>query len=159
MLFPVKRILWPTDFSEASYEALNRALELCSNLSSELIAVHVVPDIPKIVSNHEYGVQDNDYLEEVRKYERELHKAALQKLHTVIQQRVPKEINSAVIVTHGDPACEILRTADDERVSLIVIATHGLTGWRQLVFGSVAERVVRVATCPVLTIRSPRENR
>jgi nucleotide-binding universal stress UspA family protein len=159
MLFPIRRILWPTDFSEASYEALDRALELCAHHSSELVAVHVVPDIPRIMPAPESGGQKTLYPAELKAYERELHKAARQRLHEVIEQRAPKNIKSAVVVTHGDPACEILRTAEDERVSLIVISTHGLTGWRQLVFGSVAERVVRVATCPVLTIRSPREKR
>ena len=158
MLLPIRKILWPSDFSEASYEALDRALELCAQLSSELVAVHVVPDIPRILLS-ESEAEKTVYPAELKRYEQELHKAARQRLHAVIQQRVPKEIKSAVIVTHGDPACEILRTAEGERVGLIVIATHGLTGWRQLVFGSVAERVVRVATCPVLTIRSPRERR
>ncbi|HKV38484.1 MAG TPA: universal stress protein, partial [Blastocatellia bacterium] len=53
------------------------------------------------------------------------------------------------------PATEIVQTADDEESGLIVIATHGLTGWRHLMHGSVAERVLRLANCPVLTIRAP----
>lgn len=159
MLLPITRILWPTDFSEASYEALARALELCAHFSAELVAVHVVPEIPRIMPAHESDAQKTPYVAELKRYEQELHKAAQKRLYEVIQQRVPKDIKSAVIVTRGDPACEIIRTAEDERVSLIVIATHGLAGWRQLVFGSVAERVVRVATCPVLTIRSPRKRR
>lgn len=159
MLLPIKKILWPTDFSEASYETLDRALELCALLSSEIVAVHVVPDIPRIVSATEAGAQSSPYSAELRSYEQELHRAAQQRLHDVIQRRVPKAVKSTAIVTHGDAACEILRKAEDERVSLIVIATHGLTGWRQLALGSVAERVVRLATCPVLTIRSPREKR
>ena len=154
MLLPIKRILWPTDFSEASYEALGRVLELCAHFSAELVAVHVVPDIPRIMPAHESGTEKTVLVDEVKKYEQELHKVARQRLHEVIQQRVPKDIKSAVIVTHGDPACEILRLAEGERVGMIVTATHGLTGWRQLAFGSVAERVVRLAICPVLTIRS-----
>jgi nucleotide-binding universal stress UspA family protein len=159
MLLPITRVLWPTDFSDASYEALNRALELCAHFSAELYAVHVVPEIPRIMQDDGTGTEKTAYVTELKKYEQELHRAARQRLHEVIQQRVPKDMKSAVIVTRGDPACEIIRKAEDERVSLIVIATHGLAGCRQLVFGSVAERVVRVATCPVLTIRSPRERR
>jgi universal stress protein A len=60
-------------------------------------------------------------------------------------------------VTTGEAAPEILRIADKEQVGLIVIASHGLTGWRRLVFGSVAEKVVRQAPCPVLTIVAPPE--
>ena len=158
MLLPITRILWPTDFSEASYEALSRAVELCKHFSAELVAVHVVPEIPRIMPD-ESDIEKADYAADLKSYEQELHNAARQRLHKVIRERVPTDVKSAVIVTRGEPACEILRMADDRRVSLIVTATHGLSGWRQLVFGSVAERVVRLATCPVLTIRSPRVTR
>lgn len=159
MLLPITRILWPTDFSEPSYQALNNAIELCEHFSAELVAVHVVPEIPRITPLA--GVEDETALlsSGLEKYEQELHKAARQKLQEAIRQRLPKEIKSSVIITRGDPACEIVRVAEDERASLIVIATHGLSGWRQLTFGSVAERVVRVANSPVLTIRSPRQER
>jgi hypothetical protein len=61
------------------------------------------------------------------------------------------------LVTTGEAAPEILRIAQEEHVDLIVIASHGLAGWRRLVFGSVTEKVVRQATCPVLTIVAPPE--
>jgi len=57
------------------------------------------------------------------------------------------------IAGHGDASSEIVRIAEKENVDMIVIATHGTTGWRRAVFGSVAERVVRLAKCPVLTTR------
>lgn len=159
MLLPVKRILWPTDFSEPSYEALKDALEMCEHFSAELVAVHAVPEIPRIPPIAGGENEAAAHIIEIKNYEQALHKASWQKLHEIIRQRVPKGTKSVAIVTHGDPACEIVRVAEDERVSLIVTATHGLSGWRQLTFGSVAGRVVRVATCPVLTIRSPRERR
>ena len=56
-------------------------------------------------------------------------------------------------VTHGYAAEEIIRAAEAEKADMIVIATHGGTGWQHLIFGSVAEKVVRLASCPVLTIR------
>jgi universal stress protein A len=61
------------------------------------------------------------------------------------------------LVSTGEAAPEILRIAQQEHVDLIVIASHGRTGWRRLVHGSVAEKVVRQATCPVLTIVAPPE--
>ncbi|HUV14514.1 MAG TPA: universal stress protein, partial [Acidobacteriota bacterium] len=64
-------------------------------------------------------------------------------------------VKSRTMVSYGDPAKEIVRIAEEESVDLIVIATHGLTGWQHLVFGSVAEKVVRTAKCPVLTVRCP----
>jgi nucleotide-binding universal stress UspA family protein len=159
MLLPIKRILWPTDFSGPSYEALEDALEMCEHFSAELVAVHAVPEIPRIPAIAGGDTEALSYLTEIKNYEQALHKALRQKLDEVIRQRVPKETKAKVIVTRGDAACEIVRVAEDERVSLIVTATHGLSGWRQLTFGSVAGRVLRVATCPVLTIRSPRERR
>ena len=57
------------------------------------------------------------------------------------------------IVVHRDAASEIVRIAEKENVDMIVIATHGMTGWRRVVFGSVAEKVVRLAKCLVLTTR------
>jgi nucleotide-binding universal stress UspA family protein len=70
---------------------------------------------------------------------------------------VPKELHTHQIIVLGGAADEIIRIGEKEKVDLIVIATHGQTGWRHLVFGSVAERVVRLAPCPVLTIRVPHE--
>jgi universal stress protein A len=74
-----------------------------------------------------------------------------------MEERIPKEIVARPFIGHGDAGYEIVRIARDERADLIVIATHGLTGWRHLIFGSVAERVVRSAACPVLTVRAPRQ--
>jgi nucleotide-binding universal stress UspA family protein len=58
------------------------------------------------------------------------------------------------MVGHGDAASEIARIAQDEHFGLIVIATHGMTGWRNVQLGSVAERVVRLSTRPVLSIQT-----
>ena len=161
MLLPITRILWPTDFSDPSYAALESALELCAHFSAELVAIHIVPEIPRITS---VGGVDNDtreyeYRAELKKYEQALLEGVRERLDDVLQKHVPRNIMAAVIVTRGEPACEIVRTAEDQRASLIVIATHGLAGWRQVMFGSVAERVVRLASQPVLTIRCPRERR
>lgn len=156
-MLPITRILWPTDFSDPSYEALNSAVELCGHFSAELVAVHVVREVPRIMP---VGGVDRDSVEfwtELKKYEQTLLEVARQALDEVIQKRVPGDIKAEVIVTRGDSACEIVRTAEDQRVSLIVMATHGLAGWRQVMFGSVAERVVRLASRPVLTIRCPQK--
>jgi nucleotide-binding universal stress UspA family protein len=62
-----------------------------------------------------------------------------------------------MLTSVGNPAEEITRVGAGEQVDLVVIATHGLTGWRHLVFGSIAEKVVRLSVCPVLTIPIPQE--
>jgi nucleotide-binding universal stress UspA family protein len=67
------------------------------------------------------------------------------------------KVGTRDMVTTGEAAPEILRIAHEEHVDLIVIASHGLTGWRRLVFGSVTEKVMRQAPCPVLIIVPPPE--
>jgi nucleotide-binding universal stress UspA family protein len=159
MLLPVKKILCPTDFSEPSYQALGEAVELCSHFDAELCVVHVVPEIPRPWWIQRDGVARGANEPALGTYEEELRRSAQQKLDDLIKQRVPKELKSSGIVTRGDAAREIVRVAEDERAGLIVMATHGLTGWRQVMLGSVAERVVRASERPVLTIRVPRERR
>ena len=158
MLLPIRKILCPTDFSAPSYEALKRAIELCSHFGAELFVLHVLPEIPRPAWIEGVDVAPAAQAE-IANYDEELHRGAQQKLHDLIQKRVPKELKTTPIVAHGDAASEIVRVADDQRDGLIVMATHGLTGWRQVTLGSVAERVVRLSQRPVLTIRAPGERR
>lgn len=73
----------------------------------------------------------------------------------LMKEKIPDKVPARVIVLAGNPSEEIMRTAEDDKVDMIVIATHGLTGWKRFVFGSVAERVVRVSPCPVPAIPGP----
>jgi nucleotide-binding universal stress UspA family protein len=146
-MLPIKKILCPTDFSEPSYEAVRAAAELASHFGSEVILFHAVPVLPPLPAD------PNFVLFGIEEYERALQGDAERKLMGVIEQLIPKGLASRFIVARGDAATEIVRAAEAERADLIVIATHGLTGWRHLVFGSVAEKVVRLSPCPVLTIR------
>jgi universal stress protein A len=145
-----KFILCPTDFSEPSYEGLKYAIELAAQFRAELGVAHVLPVMPPLPT-------DPNYVFLVPEYERALHLEADEKLRVLMEERIPKEIVARPFIGHGDAGYEIVRIARDERADLIVIATHGLTGWRHLIFGSVAERVVRSAACPVLTVRAPRQ--
>ncbi len=90
-------------------------------------------------------------------YEEELLKSAKNSVKEIIEKRVSDGIEAHSIVTPGLVADEIIHQAEKQKVDLIVTATHGETGWRRLIFGSVAEKVVRMAPCPVLTIHAPRE--
>lgn len=145
-MLPFKKILCPTDFSEPSYEALEAANELALHFSAELILVHVVPAIPIVPAPTTF---------EVPLYEEELRRSAEKSLQEVREQRVAKGLQAHTFVVRGEAAHEIVRIAAEEKVDLIVIATHGVTGWRRFIFGSVAEKVVRLAPCPVLTIHAP----
>jgi nucleotide-binding universal stress UspA family protein len=79
-------------------------------------------------------------------------KETAEKQLAIATQRIPVEIGSRTVVATGDSADEIVRLAKTEAADLIMIATHGRTGWRHLVFGSVAEKVIRLSDRPVLVI-------
>lgn len=145
-MLPIRRILAPTDFSDISVETLTRAGELAEHFGSELVVVHVIPPVPTLPSDPHYNF-------EVPAYQDALRENAERKLEETIQRQVNPSLGAKGFVLHGDPAREIVRFAEEGAVDLIVIATHGLTGWQHLVFGSVAEKVVRTSMCPVLTVR------
>jgi nucleotide-binding universal stress UspA family protein len=160
LLLPFKKILWPTDFSDCSYTALRNAIEIAGQFDAELLLLHVVPSLPRpLPFSHAAAPAacDHEFAEypELAEYLETLHTVAQQKLHEVIEKQVPRGMKAQLKVVQGDAASEIVRVAEDERCSLIVIATHGMTGWRNMQLGSVAERVVRLSTMPVLTVRAP----
>lgn len=91
---------------------------------------------------------------DVPEYERLRHEEAERQM-TALVNDLRTRVAVHPIIGHGDVAEQILRTAEEKGVDLIVIARHGRTGWRRLVFGSIAEKIVRLARCPVLTVRQP----
>ncbi len=146
MILPVKRILCPTDFSEPACKALKAAAEIAEAAKAELLLVHVVAPIPALDSPSGAPAFD------LAGYQEELVRSAQRALEERRRRRVPESVTSRAIVTIGDAAHEVARIASEENVDLIVIATHGRTGWRERLFGTVAGKVVRLARCPVLTI-------
>jgi nucleotide-binding universal stress UspA family protein len=89
----------------------------------------------------------------VSAYQAEMEMSSRMLLNEQIEKRVPEGISVRGQVLLGDPAEKIVQAAADEQADLIVIATRGQTGFKRLVFGSVAEKVVRLAGTPVLSIR------
>lgn len=151
-MLPYKKILCPTDFSDPSFTALKAAEELARHFSAQLLVVHVSPPVPLPYPFPDPGVASSF---DAPLYQQELVKFAENTLKEAVSQRVSPEVPVRTMVVIGDAPTEILRLAGEEHPDLIVIATHGLTGWRHLVFGSVAEKVVRHSPCPVLTIVAP----
>ena len=76
-------------------------------------------------------------------------------LNQIRRERIPEGVQSRAVVIQGDPANQIVQLAEEEQVDMIVIATHGFSGWKKFMFGSVTEKVIRFAACPVLSIRAP----
>ena len=148
-MLPIKKICCPTDFSEPSHEALKVACEMAEHFAGELIMVHVVTPIPVI------PIHDDPTSFNLPLYEKEMEESAVKALKKMQQEKVPERIRSRTMVLQGDAATQIVNLADNENMDMIIIATHGFTGWRKFMFGSVTEKVIRYANCPVFSIRVP----
>lgn len=151
-MLPFKKILAPTDFSQASLNAIARAVEVTEFFNAELCILHVVEPMPATSPEFDYGF-------DVSGYEPGLYSSAEERLQEVSGRFSSVGPRRRTLLRYGDAAREIVSLAEEEPFDLIVIATHGLTGWRHLVFGSVAEKVVRLACCPVLTFRFGEEDK
>jgi len=135
------KILCPVDFDRNSIAALDIAVKLAQQNRAVLHVVHVVP---VALSGLGFPREPYDHLAESKKT----------KLEKITRGLIPPEVRNEVTIRVGNPAEEIVKVAEDLDASLIVIATHGKTGVPKLFLGSVAERVVRESTRPVLTVRS-----
>jgi len=141
-----RRILAPTDFSVLSARGVAEAAALARSLGAELVLLHVVE--PVIMAGDLYGAAAMaGVLEEVQKSSRQALARAVDKIKKRGQR-------CRGVIANGGAATSIVDTAARLRSDLIVMATHGRSGFSHLLLGSVAERVVRSAACPVLTVPS-----
>jgi nucleotide-binding universal stress UspA family protein len=150
-MLQIKKILCPTDFSDPSYEGLRAANEWAKHFSAEVILVHVISPI------HAYPVPPDGAGFDISLYHQETLKASQKLLEEVAKNRISQDLKVQTMVLQGNPADQIVDLAKSEKVDVIITATHGLTGWRRFIFGSVAEKVVRFSRCPVLTVPAPHE--
>jgi nucleotide-binding universal stress UspA family protein len=140
--------LHPTDFSAASTPAFNEAIRLAKTSGATLLLLHVInPTMPPDVGKR--AILPPTY--------RELRKAwrtwALEQLDRVRARARAAKVRSSVIVREGVEAVEIARLARSRGAAMIVMGTHGRTGLGRVLLGSVARRVLALASCPVLTVR------
>jgi nucleotide-binding universal stress UspA family protein len=138
------RLLVPVDFSPTSLAALGAAKRLASRFKSEILLLHVIELLVPIDFAGAAAVQ----LEEHHRHE------ARTRLERLEQQLVRIGIRARSRIVEGSPARAIVDVARKERIGTIVMGTHGAGGFTRFVVGSVTDRVVRSATCPVLTVRS-----
>jgi len=150
-MLPVKNILCPTDFSDPSYEALKVADELAAHFGATLHIINVVPLVPIVEAP--IGVESASF--NVASYQQELEGQAQKSLKNLTEQKISRGVTAVTEVLIGNAAGEVMRYAGEKAVDMIVIATHGLSGWRRFISGSTTEQIVRQASCPVLTIRKP----
>jgi nucleotide-binding universal stress UspA family protein len=143
----LQRILVPTDFSTFSEHAIRYGCEIANRFEAEVHLLHVAQDaFPIMPEAGLLTVSHTDYLKRVV----ESASRALEELPAAGLLKKPGVVRE---VTVGIPFVEIVRYARDKQIDLIVMSTHGRTGIVHMLMGSVAEKVVRKASCPVLTIR------
>ena len=144
-----KTILFATDFSEGSKNALPYAVDIANRYEAKLFFMHVIYDVARTTGWYVPHISVEEMYNDLEKSA----KAELQKTF-IEEMRGFKAIEH--VVAKGIPYEEITKFAETNQIDLIVIATHGRTGLDRLLFGSTAEQVVRYAPCPVLSVRLPK---
>lgn len=148
-MIALKQVLVPTDFSETSEVALKYGSALAQAFTSSLHVLHVIPDpYTQPWSVEATGVSITDLL---RTWEADAKK----RLETLVPPAERAQLKAELATRVGHPFVEIVRYARDQNVDLIVMGTHGRGPVGHMFLGSVAEKVVRKAPCPVLTVRHP----
>jgi len=142
----IKTILYPTDFSPGARAAMDHVVSLAQDYDSKLILLHVIQDI----SVAEWFIPSSLSVAELLE---DLEKNAWREMTAWANEISAKVRSIEKIVVRGMPFVEIIRAAREINADLIVIGTHGRTGMDHVLFGSTAEKVVRKAPCPVLTVR------
>jgi nucleotide-binding universal stress UspA family protein len=143
----IRRILHPSDFSRASAAAFAKAVDMAKTNRAELLVVHVMAPVLPFVGD---GYVSPKVYEEI---EARAHAEAQKQLNVLVAKAKKAGARVKSVLMEGMPHEQILRAARSKRADLVVLGTHGRTGLARLFIGSVASRVVSMATCPVLTVR------
>ncbi|WP_419656130.1 universal stress protein [Desulfosarcina variabilis str. Montpellier] len=147
----INRILCPVDFSDPSRAAVEHAVDLAKHFSAQILLFHSVSEIDHPPSpSYTLTPALTDQMMQITMQMTENANNAIKEL---IETDIPDGISVDQHVDVGDPSTSIVQAAKEEDADLIVMSTHGRSGIKGLFFGSVAEKVVRSAECPVLTIK------
>lgn len=143
-MIKLDKIMFPADFSETSAHAMKYALAMAREFKTKLLVCHVI-DV-----EHEYFAYSPG-----ERLEKDLKHHAEREMEKFLPTDVLGGIECERIIAFGTPFVEIVRTARDRDVDMIVMGTHGKRALNHALFGSTAEKVVRKAPCPVLTVKHP----
>lgn len=148
MELTIKKILVPIDFSDYSKSALRYSVNFAKSFNASITLIYVVEPIiyPPDFSMGQIAIPTINT---------EWDERAKEELDKLAKTEIPAELQVKTMIKTGKPFVEIIETAKEENADLIIIATHGHTGVEHILFGSTAEKVVRKAPCPVLTLREP----
>lgn len=148
-MIKIEKILFPTDFSEHSKHAFTYALSFAKEYGARLYMLHVIEDVQYLANAYMFDVPMMPSFADMEQNRQK-------EMEEFIEREVTDpSISVEKVIKHGRPFVEIIQVAREENVDLIVIATHGRGGLEHVLFGSTAEKVVRKAPCPVLSIRLP----
>lgn len=143
---PFDKILTAIDFSENSELAFDYAMTMATQFNSQLTIMHVINEP---VDLRGFYVPHISF----EQLEKEIEESAAKMMESFCSSKLGSFSNYQKVIVSGIPYEEITRKADEIGASLIILGTHGRTGLDHILFGSTAERVVRSAVCPVMTIR------
>ena len=146
----IKKILFATDFSENSRWAFKYALSFARKYEAKLYILHVIQQ-----PSYPLGMYAEISFDAMDKFNRNISEVTEKEMRELCQQNLNGVKNYETMILSGTPFLEILRTAKEKEVDLIVVGTHGRTGLDHVLFGSTAEKVVRRASCPVVSVRLP----
>ncbi|MFZ2323929.1 MAG: universal stress protein [Ignavibacteriaceae bacterium] len=148
MELSIKKVMVPIDFSDYSKSALKYAVSFAKTFSAEITLIYVVEPIiyPPDFSMGQIAIPSVNT---------EWDERAREELDKLAKNEISPEVKVKSIIKTGKPFVEIIETAVEENTDVIIIATHGHSGVEHILFGSTAEKVVRKAPCPVLTLREP----
>jgi len=144
----INKILVPIDFSDYSKNALRYAAQFALQFKAKIYLIYVVEPMiyPADFSMGQVSLPSADI---------DIQKRGEEELYNLAKNFIDQAVQTEVIIKTGKPFVEINDTAAEKDIDLIIMATHGHTGVEHLLFGSTAEKVVRKAPCPVLTLREP----
>jgi nucleotide-binding universal stress UspA family protein len=145
----IQKILFATDFSEASDAALEYATAMAGAFHATLHVLHVLEDL----AAHAWTTEV--YVAALPGVHEEMERQARERLDQLLTAEQRAQYSVQLVLRSGSPFVEIVRYARDEGVDLVVLGTHGRGAIAHMLLGSVAERVVRKAHCPVVTVRQP----
>ena len=147
-MIDIKKILYPTDFSECSKYALKYGVSFCKEFKAKLYILH-------IIDNTYLDPNLYDFLPSEQNLNIDWEGNVNKRIDQLVESEIKDDIEIEKLVGIGTPFVEVINTAKEKEVDLIVIATHGRTGLKHALFGSTAEKVVRKSHCPVLSIKHP----
>ena len=146
----IKKILFATDFSENSKWALTYALSFAKKYDAKIFILHVIQQ-----PSYPLGMYTEISFDAMDKFNRNVSEVTEKEMKNLCEKELGGFKNFESIIVSGTPFLEIIRTAREKEADLIVVGTHGRTGLDHALFGSTAEKVVRKAPCPVLSVRLP----